>query len=98
MIMGFDTIAKSQAELWLHYAGQFSVRQRLVYLNHAAVAPLCRPVAEARRWLAADAMENGSLHYGHWLETYEGLRVAAARLVGADWSEIADAQNTSEGI
>ena len=98
MIMGFDTIAKSQAELWLHYAGQFPVRQRLVYLNHAAVAPLCRPAAEAMRWLAADAMENGSLHYGHWLETYEGLRVAAARLIGAGRSEIALVKNTSEGI
>src|SRR5580698_3214375 len=98
MIMGFDTIAKSETKLWLQYAGQFPVRERLVYLNHAAVAPLCRPAAEAMRWLAADAMENGSLHYGQWLEAYEELRAAAARLIGAGKSEIALMKNTSEGI
>ena len=35
------------------------------------------------RWLAADAMEYGSLHYEQWLETCEGLRAAAARLINA---------------
>ena len=98
MIMGFETVAKSQDELWLQYADEFPVRQRLVYLNHAAVSPLCRPAAEAMRRLAADAMEYGSLHYGQWLETYEGLRAAAARLIGAARSEIALVKNTSEGI
>jgi len=98
MIMGFDANAKSRGELWSRYADQFPVRQRLVYLNHAAVAPLCRPAAEAMRWLAADAMEYGSLHYGQWLETYEGLRAAAARLIGASSREIALMKNTSEGI
>jgi selenocysteine lyase/cysteine desulfurase len=96
--MGFDTIAKSREDLWIQYAEQFPVRQRLVYLNHAAVSPLCRPAAEAMQWLAADAMENGSLHYGQWLHTYEGLRLAAARLIGAGKHEIALVKNTSEGI
>jgi len=96
--MGFDTIAKSQDELWVRYADQFPVRQRLVYLNHAAVAPLCRPAAEAMQRLAADAMEYGSLHYADWLETYDGLRAAAARLMGAGKNEIALVKNTSEGI
>jgi selenocysteine lyase/cysteine desulfurase len=96
--MGFETIGKSHDELWSQYSGQFPVQQRLVYLNHAAVSPLCRPAAEAMRWLAEDAMEYGSLHYGDWLETYEGLRLAAARLIGADRGEIALVKNTSEGI
>jgi selenocysteine lyase/cysteine desulfurase len=48
--------------------------------------------------MAADAMDYGSLHYGQWLETYEGLRAAAARLIGADRGEIALVKNTSEGI
>jgi len=47
---------------------------------------------------AADALEFGSLHYDQWLETYEGLRAAAARLIGAERSEIALVKNTSEGI
>jgi selenocysteine lyase/cysteine desulfurase len=74
------------------------VRQRLVYLNHAAVAPLCKPAADAMKHLADDCTQFGSRHYKDWLDAYEGLRVAAARLVGADRSEIALVKNTSEGI
>jgi len=86
------------APLWERYAHQFPVRERLVYLNHAAVAPLCRPAAEAMRGLAEDCLEYGSLHYDRWMAAYEGLRVAAARLIGADRGEIALVKNTSEGI
>ncbi|MCU0229698.1 MAG: aminotransferase class V-fold PLP-dependent enzyme, partial [Bryobacterales bacterium] len=76
----------------------FPVAENLIYLNHAAVAPLCRPAAEAMRWLADDAMRNGSLHYSQWEECYEGLRVTTARLIGAHRDEIAIVKNTSEGI
>jgi selenocysteine lyase/cysteine desulfurase len=48
--------------------------------------------------LAEDALQFGSLHYDRWLDTYEGVRVAAARLMGAQRSEIALIKNTSEGI
>ena len=34
--------------------------------------------------LADDCLHFGSLHYDQWLAAYEGLRVAAARLIGAD--------------
>ena len=98
MIMGFDTITKSAGDVWTRYADEFPVRKNLVYLNHAAVSPLCRRAADAMSWLAADAMEYGSLHYGSWLETYEALRSAAARLINASRSEIALVKNTSEGI
>ena len=80
------------------YADRFPVRQRLIYLNHAAVAPLCKPAADAMKRLADDCSQFGSLHYKEWLDVYEGLRVAAARLIGADRSEIALVKNTSEGI
>jgi cysteine desulfurase / selenocysteine lyase len=80
------------------YAAQFPVRERLVYLNHAAVAPLCKPAADGMKQLADDCLQFGSLHYDQWLATYEGLRVAAGRLIGADRSEIAIVKNTSEGI
>ena len=84
--------------LWERYADQFPVREHLIYLNHAAVAPLCRPAAEAMKLLADDCLEYGSLHYDQWMAAYEGVRVAAARLIGADRSEIALVKNTSEGI
>ena len=76
----------------------FPVTENLIYLNHAAVAPLVRPAAEAMQRLADDALRFGSIHYAEWLETYDGLRRAAARLVNGAPEEIALLKNTSEGI
>jgi selenocysteine lyase/cysteine desulfurase len=87
-----------ESAIWQKYADQFPVRERLIYLNHAAVAPLCKPAADAMKHLADDSAQFGSLHYKEWMDTYEGLRLAAARLIGADRSEIALVKNTSEGI
>ena len=88
--MGFENLMK--------YRSEFPVTENLIYLNHAAVAPLVRPAAAAIQWLADDALRYGSLHYGQWLETYDGLRRAAARLVNGSPEEIALVKNTSEGI
>src|ERR1043165_8572379 len=98
--MGFETSQNSVKELslWEKYAHHFPVRERLIYLNHAAVAPLCRPAAEAMQRLADDCLHYGSLHYDEWLAAYDGLRTAAARLINSDPSEIALMKNTSEGI
>ncbi|MFN7994146.1 MAG: aminotransferase class V-fold PLP-dependent enzyme [Bryobacteraceae bacterium] len=96
--MGFSEIAKSSAELWHQYENEFPVRKHLVYFNHAGVAPLCRPAADAMQRLSTDCLEFGSFHYQDWMDTYEGVRAAAARLVGADSKEIAIVKNTSEGI
>jgi selenocysteine lyase/cysteine desulfurase len=93
-----DAMSVDAPPLWEVYAHQFPVRQRQVYLNHAAVAPLCKPAADAMKRLADDCLNFGSLHYGEWLAAYSGLRIAAARLTGADPSEIALVKNTSEGI
>src|ERR1017187_2015757 len=98
--MGRETEVNSLAEqpLWQRYAGQFPVRENLVYLNHAAVAPLPRCCADALKHLADDALHYGSLHYDEWLAVYHGLRVATARLINSDPAEIALVKNTSEGI
>jgi selenocysteine lyase/cysteine desulfurase len=85
-------------DLWERYADQFPVRERLVYMNHAAVAPLSKRAAGAMKALADDCLEFGSLHYERWMAEYEGLRVAAAKLIGTHSSEIALVKNTSEGI
>ena len=99
--MGFkpasETVIAAEP-LWQKYREFVPVTSRLIYLNHAAVAPLSKPAAEAMQSLARDVLEYGSLHYDKWMNTYEGLRVAAARLIGADHSEIALVKNTSEGI
>ncbi len=96
--MGYDSFISAGIRLREKYRGQFPVTGQLVYLNHAAVSPLCRPAAEAMKWVADDALLYGSLHYDRWLDAYEGLRVATAKMIGADRSEIAIVKNTSEGI
>lgn len=98
MSFAADQDSVKELSLWERYAHQFPVREKLIYLNHAAVAPLCRPAAEAMQWLADDCMTHGSLHYDKWLACYDGLRSAAARLIHSDSSEIALMKNTSEGI
>jgi cysteine desulfurase/selenocysteine lyase len=90
--------AVAEIPLWQRYAGQFPVTENLLYLNHAAVAPLPKRCADALKHLADDCLQYGSLHYGEWLAVYDDLRAAAARLVNALPSEIALLKNTSEGI
>ena len=92
--MGFQKVE----ELSAVYAHEFPVSHNLTYLNHAAVAPLCRRAAEAMHLLTDQASRFGSLHYETWMECYAGLRAAAARLIHADPTEIAIVKNTSEGI
>jgi selenocysteine lyase/cysteine desulfurase len=94
--MGYQNIA--QPALHTRYTHSFPVKERLVYLNHAAVAPLCRPAAEAMKNLVDDACLNGSLHYGDWLAAYTGFRTAVAKLINASPDEIAIVKNTSEGV
>lgn len=87
--MGFDHLL---------FRDQFPVTRHLIYLNHAAVSPLCKPAADAMTALASDACQWGSLHYEQWQDAYEGLRTSTARLIGAHRDEIAHVKNTSEGI
>ena len=84
--------------LWSRYRDQFPVTERLIYLNHAAVAPLSKAAADAMTHLADDVCRFGSYHYDEWLDAYEGLRSATARLINARREEIAIVKNTSEGI
>src|ERR1700693_1750422 len=73
VLMGFEQ--KSLAEpvaaepLWRHYRDQFPVTERLIYLNHAAVAPLPKRCADAMKDFADDALDYGSLHYDKWMDT-----------------------------
>lgn len=82
----------------LDYRRYFPVTENLIYLNHSGVGPLCLPAAEAMERVTRDALDYGSLHYPKWLDTYNGLRRAAARLVNGTPEEIALVKNTSEGI
>jgi selenocysteine lyase/cysteine desulfurase len=93
-----EPAAKSATPLHERYRDEFPVSRELIYLNHAAVAPLCRRSANAMRDFAEDACVHGSLHYDQWMKTYAELRSSAAELINASADEIAIVKNTSEGI
>ncbi len=93
-----DKETRGQGDLWQRYRDEFPVTERLIYMNHAAVAPLSRRAAQAMKSLASDCCLYGSLHYGDWLAAYDGVRKAAAELIGAGPDEIALTKNTSEGV
>jgi selenocysteine lyase/cysteine desulfurase len=96
--MGFEKVEGCGMTVTERYREEFPVTKELIYLNHAAVAPLCRRSFEAIRWLAQDSMDFGSLHYGQWMDAYTGLREATATLINCSPDEIAIVKNTSEGI
>jgi selenocysteine lyase/cysteine desulfurase len=97
-MMGYETFIHKENSLASKYRDQFPVTEKLVYLNHAAVAPLSLRSAEAMKKLADDVLRYGSYHYEQWLDAYQGVRDASSRLIGADPAEIAIVKNTSEGI
>lgn len=80
------------------YRSQFPITEHLIWMNHAAIAPLVRPAAEAMIRFSEDSLHFASAHYEQWLETYAALRRSTARLIGAAPSEIALLKNTSEGL
>ncbi|MBI3680151.1 MAG: aminotransferase class V-fold PLP-dependent enzyme [Acidobacteria bacterium] len=94
--MGYEISAAPDVRI--RYRDRFPVTERYAYMNHAAVAPLSRPAAEAMNRLAQDCLGHGAVHYDQWTKVYGGIRQAAARLINADPAEIAIVKNTSEGI
>jgi selenocysteine lyase/cysteine desulfurase len=77
---------------------QMPVSQRWAYFDHAAVAPITRPAAEAVRKWCGEALDEGDTRWPEWSRQSEATRDAAARLIGADRDEIALVPNTTAGI
>jgi selenocysteine lyase/cysteine desulfurase len=80
-------------------AREFPVVERLVYLNHAAVAPWPWRTAMAVARFAEECAHEGARHYPRWLETERELKRWLAELLGAQSAdEIALLKNTSEAL
>jgi cysteine desulfurase/selenocysteine lyase len=74
------------------------ITERLVYFDHAAVAPLPAPTRDAIQTWLTQATEQGDLLWPQWAARIEQLRTTAARLIGAEPSEIGLVPNTTTGI
>jgi len=76
---------------------KFPITQRYNFQDHAAVAPLSAPAAEALISYAQELSEWGQIK-GTFYRTIDHVRQAAARLLNAHADEITFVKNTSEGI
>jgi len=76
----------------------FPVTKNLVYFNHAALGPLSTRAYDAMENFVRDQRDFGALHWKEWYAEYAHLRASAAKLIGAEASEIAILKNTSEGL
>ncbi|MBI3772803.1 MAG: aminotransferase class V-fold PLP-dependent enzyme [Gammaproteobacteria bacterium] len=78
---------------------EFEHLDHLIYLNHAAVAPWPRSVADAVERLADELATVGSQHYPTWVKTERNLKQQLARLINAGSADdIALVKNTSEAL
>ncbi len=80
------------------WSAQFPILNRLDFFNHAGVAPISGPAAEAVRAYAQQA-EHAAYHNSHWYSRAKQVKQLAVQLIGAAGDgEIAFIPNTSFGI
>ena len=77
---------------------EFPVTEHRLFMDHARVAPLPRPVQAAISAFAEDACEQGTAHYPEWIKEVERVRARFAKLINAEPDEVAFVKNTSEGL
>jgi selenocysteine lyase/cysteine desulfurase len=83
---------------WSEFRQQMPIVRQWTYLDHAAVSPLPRPTREAIVAWAEEATVAGNTAWTDWSRRAEQVRLAAARLIGAEPEEIALVKNTTQGI
>ncbi|MDX1945678.1 MAG: aminotransferase class V-fold PLP-dependent enzyme [Pirellulaceae bacterium] len=74
------------------------IAARLVYFDHAAVAPLPAPTRDAMRQWLDQATNQGDVAWPAWARRVEEVRRTAAALIAAQPDEIALIPNTTTGI
>ena len=77
---------------------EFPVREQYLYLDHAAVCPLPRPVAEAMRRRGADQETSGYERWEAWHTHVLTCRHLGAELVGCAPEDVTLVRSTSEGL
>ena len=76
----------------------FPILSKSIFFDHAGVAPISGPAADALRTYAEQAATHGYVGAG-WTRRLDQIKRQAARLIGADSAdEIAFVANTSSGL
>lgn len=93
-----STIVSAMTETHSEFRDRFPVLSEMDFFNHAGVAPISGPAADALRAYAEQASTRGYLGSG-WYKRAKEVKAAAAKLIGARGEqEIAFIPNTSTGL
>jgi len=76
----------------------FPVTETYAYFDHASMAPMSVKVTDAMHGFVLVVQKSGPLSFPSWMKRVYEIRTAAARLINAQWSQIAFVANTSEGV
>ena len=83
---------------WESYRREFPVTENLVYFNNAGTGPLPLRTTRAMRQMAEEQLQFGGRDWDRWMESVDGMRSSASRLIGAQPDQIAVTKNTSEAL
>lgn len=83
---------------WAEVRAKFPVTSKSVYLNTAAAGPLADSTAKAGSFYYEQMMNDGDIHWDHWLARREEVRARVAAFINADPDEIGFTTNTSGGM
>lgn len=77
---------------------RFPVTERWRYFDHAGVAPISGPAADAINWWADRWSRQGKVGYDEVTAMAEDVRTNAARLMHVSSTDVAFVKNTTEGL
>jgi len=77
---------------------EFPIREHALFLDHAAVCPLPRPVAKAMRKRIKEQEETGLEYSKEWQTNHMSCRHFGSQLAGCSPEDISIVRSTSEGL
>ncbi len=83
---------------WNEFRQQMPAAARWAYFDHAAVAPLSLPAAQALADWANEMAVNGDANWSEWHRRIEHVRQTAATLLTCLADEVAFVPNTTSGL
>lgn len=83
---------------WLEFQNLFAGMEEVLWLNHAGVSPISRPVAEAMHQFVDELVHRGALGVPGWYAGIKETKRLAAPLLNCDPSDLAVTPNTTHGI
>ena len=86
------------SSIWHQIRSDFPLSQNCIYLDHASGGPIPRPVYEKIKIYYEEHFREADYAWGRWIRRREEVREKVAHFIGAQSSEIAFIQSTSQGM